>query len=144
MIPKSSVPLYVTDNEGNQLWTVVVFRKNVDSFKTKARNTLKVYVREFEYNEKSYEEDKKKIVELQEKCLTTQAELAKTCEIIYSALFECVMHLKALRIHVECVLRWGVPPNYFMCIYRVIFTYFTLGSLWERKENHSKFDKDIH
>lgn len=119
VIPRSSHPLGITDNEGNQLWTVALFRKNVDSFKTKARSILKVCVRDCDYNIKAYEEDKSRFIELTEKTKTAEGELMKNCEIIYGALFECVMHIKVLRIHVECVLRWGVPPKYAMCAFRV-------------------------
>lgn len=102
---------------------MTVFKKNAESFKAKARNVLKVYVREFEFNEKAYEDDKQKITELKEKSRTAETDLQRNCEIIYSALLECVMHVKAIRIHVECVLRWGVPPNYFMCLYKVKFLF---------------------
>ena len=108
--------LEVTDKEGNQLWTVTLFERNVDAFITKARNQLKVYVRRMEYNVKAYEEEKQKQSELSEKIKVSETDLKKNCEIVYSALFECLMHLKILRAHVECVLRWGVPPKYFLSL----------------------------
>jgi V-type H+-transporting ATPase subunit C len=108
--------LQITDNEGNQLWTVTLFRFSVEEFINKARSQLKVYVREVEYNVEAYEEEKGKLGELTEKIQVTESDLKKNCEIVYSALFESMMHLKVLRGHVESVLRWGVPPKYLLSI----------------------------
>jgi len=119
VVPRSSNYLGITDKDGNQLWTVTLFEKSVDSFITKARNQLKVYVRRVDYNVKAYEEEKKKKEELNEKIKIVEADLKKNCEIVYSALFECLMHLKILRAHIECVLRWGLPPKYFLCVIKM-------------------------
>ncbi len=115
-IEKNDRFLDVTDKEGNQLWTVTVFERNADAFITKARNQLKVYVRRVDYNVAAYEEEKKRRTELETKIQIVETDLKKNCEIVYSALFECLMHLKILRSHVECVLRWGVPPKYLVSL----------------------------
>jgi hypothetical protein len=109
----------VTDKEGNTLWTVTVFRSIAESFIQKARNVSKIYVRQFDYDEKSCLEERKKRGELAEKIKTVETDLKKSCEIVYSALFECLMHLKILKSHVECVLRWSVPPKYSLCVVQV-------------------------
>lgn len=108
--------LDITDKEGNQLWTVTLFRSNTEEFINKARSQLKVYIREVEYNVEAYEEEKSRQSELIEKIQVTESDLKKNCEIVYSALFESMMHLKVLRGHIECVLRWGLPPKYLLGI----------------------------
>lgn len=136
VVPRSARPLGIVDKDGNQLWSVVVFEKNVETFIQKARTQVKVYVRKCEYNEEAYTVEKQKRDELSEKILTVEADLKKNCEIVYSALFECMMHLKTLRTHVECVLRWGVPPKYFLCVIKVIPRHQSVDSRGEREEDH--------
>ena len=128
----------MTDKEGNQLWSVTVFKSIAESFIQKARNQTKVYVRQFEYDEKSYLEEKKKRGELSEKIRSVEADLKKSCEIVYSALFECLMHLKTLKAHVECVLRWSVPPKYSLCVIQVRLILLNDRCQQERKRRHYK------
>lgn len=71
-----------------------------------------------EYNTEAYEEEKQKKDELADKIQVMESDLKKNCEIVYSALFESMMHLKVLRGHIESVLRWGVPPKYLLSIVR--------------------------
>ena len=54
VVPRSSKYLDIMDKEGNQLWTVNLFKQDKDEFIGKARSQLKVYVREVEYNEELY------------------------------------------------------------------------------------------
>eukprot|EP00826_Nyctotherus_ovalis_P029873 TRINITY_DN2369_c0_g2_i6.p1 TRINITY_DN2369_c0_g2~~TRINITY_DN2369_c0_g2_i6.p1 ORF type:complete len:349 (+),score=123.83 TRINITY_DN2369_c0_g2_i6:120-1166(+) len=117
VVPRSSQFLDITDKDGNQLWTVTLFRSSAEEFINKARSQLKVYVREVEYNLEAYEEEKRKQGELTEKIQVIESDLKKNCEIVYSALFESMMHLKVLRGHIESVLRWGVPPKYLSLIH---------------------------
>eukprot|EP00831_Metopus_contortus_P006434 TRINITY_DN1245_c0_g1_i1.p1 TRINITY_DN1245_c0_g1~~TRINITY_DN1245_c0_g1_i1.p1 ORF type:complete len:385 (-),score=55.46 TRINITY_DN1245_c0_g1_i1:42-1196(-) len=119
VVPKSSKPLNIVDSDGNQLYTVVVFKQNADTFIMKARNQLKVSVRYVEFNEESYREDQKTRNELTTKIREQETELKKNCEIVYSELFECMMHLKILKVHIECVLRWGLPPDYLLSMLRL-------------------------
>jgi hypothetical protein len=119
VVPRSSKYLDVTDGEGNQLWSIVLFKSHAESYKAKAKNELKIFLRECEFNVKTYEEDKKKRIDLTESKTTMKGELQKNCETIYGALFECLMHIKVLRVHVECVLRWSYPPKYAMCVFSV-------------------------
>lgn len=126
-------PLGITDKEGNQLWTIVIFKRSVEVVMNKAKATAKVFLRHVEYNEAQYKEEKKKRAELSAKIDQAQTDLIKNCEIIYSALFECLMHIKILRTHVECVLRWSVPPKYFLCLYRVMPECFIILSQFQEK-----------
>ena len=75
VVPRSSKYLDINDKEGNQLWTVTLFKQDKDEFISKARSQLKVYVREVEYNEELYHEEKKKLEELTEKIQTMRIRL---------------------------------------------------------------------
>lgn len=111
--------LGISDKDGNQLWTVTIFTKNVDAFITKARNQLKIYVRRVEYNMEAYRLEKDKRAELEAKIKVAEADLKKNCLIVYGALFECMMHLKTLRTHIESILRWGIPAKYCLGLVKV-------------------------
>ena len=93
--------------------------RSVETFIQNAKS-LKVFVRQFKLDEKEYKEDKERREKLTVEIQTKETDLKKNCEIVYSALFECLLHLKVLRAHIECVLRWGVPPKYFISAIKVL------------------------
>ena len=103
-----------------------------------------MYVRRFEYNEKQYHDELQKREELAAKLLTVEADLKKNCEIVYSALFECLMHVKMLRSHIECVLRWGVPPKYFLSIIKVYRNNSWIVAIRKRKESSTELDQNLY
>ena len=101
-------------------------------------------VRKYEFDEKEYNEEKEKRGRLTTEIQTKETDLKKNCEIVYSALFECLLHLKVLRAHIECVLRWGVPPKYFISAIKVRISYDIVDAVWKGKEDDSKLDKALY
>lgn len=101
----------VGDKDGNTLWRVVVFKSGVEAFR-KACRTNKVMARDFEYSEDAYG----KLVanrEAVEEALKKQLERVRGLfQAAWSDAMVAWMHVKAMRVFVESVLRFGMPPRF--------------------------------
>ncbi|XP_062933727.1 V-type proton ATPase subunit C 2 isoform X1 [Cynocephalus volans] len=154
MVVPRSTKLITEDNEGG-LFTVTLFRKVIDDFKTKAKEN-KFTVREFYYDEKEIKREREEMTRLlsdkkqqyQTSCVAlkkgsstfpdhkvkvtplgnpdraaagqTDSEresegegpLLRWLKVNFSEAFIAWIHIKALRVFVESVLRYGLPVNF--------------------------------
>ncbi|XP_040351996.1 V-type proton ATPase subunit C 2 isoform X3 [Herpailurus yagouaroundi] len=152
IVPK----LIAEDNEGG-LFTVTLFRKVIDDFKTKAKEN-KFTVREFYYDEKEIKREREELSRLlsdkkqqyQTSCVALkkgsstfpdhkvqvtplgnpdrpaagqtdreresegegEGPLLRWLKVNFSEAFIAWIHIKALRVFVESVLRYGLPVNF--------------------------------
>ncbi|KAG0729142.1 V-type proton ATPase subunit C [Chionoecetes opilio] len=97
VVPRSSRLIFEDRDHG--LYTVTLFSKVVDEYKLHAREN-KFIVREFTYNE--------------EELTAGKNELSKLIndKKRYFRFFICWSHVKAIRVFVESVLRYGLPVNF--------------------------------
>lgn len=102
----------VKSEDGTQIWRIVLFRSAVDAFMKKSRDERQGTCRPFEYSVDAFEkvkaqrEDLKKELEKQDKMMKG------FCKASFSDVMVAWVHIKAMRIFVESVLRFGVPPNF--------------------------------
>jgi len=107
IIPRSGI--IIKEDGEYQLWAVSLFRKVVDEFKGVCRD-YKYIVRDFTFNpEKAKGGDKKKLETEKEK---QKKVLVRWCKTNFSESFVAWLHLKAVRVFVESVLRYGLPTNF--------------------------------
>ncbi|CAJ0941308.1 unnamed protein product [Ranitomeya imitator] len=98
------------DAEGG-LFTVTLFRKVIDEFKAKAREN-RFIVREFYFNEKELQSEKDEIIKLEADKKQQYGPLLRWLKVNFSEAFIAWIHVKALRVFVESVLRYGLPVNF--------------------------------
>ncbi|XP_029794162.1 V-type proton ATPase subunit C 2 isoform X2 [Suricata suricatta] len=130
MVVPRSTKLIAEDNEGG-LFTVTLFRKVIDDFKTKAKEN-KFTVREFYYDEKEIKREREELSRLlsdkkqqyQTSCVAlkkgsatfldhkVKGPLLRWLKVNFSEAFIAWIHIKALRVFVESVLRYGLPVNF--------------------------------
>ncbi|XP_077009303.1 V-type proton ATPase subunit C 2 isoform X3 [Tamandua tetradactyla] len=130
MVVPRSTKLIAEDNDGG-LFTVTLFRKVIDDFKTKAREN-KFTVREFTYDEKEIKREREEMTRLlsdkkqqyQTSCVAlkkgsstfpdhmVKGPLLRWLKVNFSEAFIAWIHIKALRVFVESVLRYGLPVNF--------------------------------
>ncbi|OCT81230.1 V-type proton ATPase subunit C 2 [Xenopus laevis] len=110
MVVPRSTKLIAEDAEGG-LFTVTLFRKVMDDFKAKAREN-KFIVREFLFNEKELQSEKDEIVKLAADKKQQYGPLLRWLKVNFSEAFIAWIHIKALRVFVESVLRYGLPVNF--------------------------------
>ncbi|XP_072768692.1 V-type proton ATPase subunit C 1-A isoform X1 [Nerophis lumbriciformis] len=133
VVPRSTKMLFEDNDSG--LFSVTLFRKALDDFKHKAREN-KFTVRDFHYNEEEMKADKEEMTRLStdkkkqfvwqhlvSPCLTCagvlltfccllQGPLVRWLKVNFSEAFIAWIHIKALRVFVESVLRYGLPVNF--------------------------------
>ncbi|KAM9201582.1 V-type proton ATPase subunit C 2 isoform 3-T3 [Dugong dugon] len=110
MVVPRSTKLIAEDNEGG-LFTVTLFRKVIDDFKTKAREN-KFTVREFYYDEKEMKREREEMTRLLSDKKQQYGPLLRWLKVNFSEAFIAWIHIKALRVFVESVLRYGLPVNF--------------------------------
>lgn len=112
---------------------MTIFKKIKDEFAQKCREE-KFAVREYHYDSAVVEKQKQELAELEasEKDLWVrllrvvsetsslifllgQTDLLRVSRINFAEAFSLVIHLKVVSSYVECVLRYGLPADYFIC-----------------------------
>ncbi|XP_058143861.1 V-type proton ATPase subunit C 2 isoform X4 [Dasypus novemcinctus] len=110
MVVPRSTKLIAEDNEGG-LFTVTLFRKVIDDFKTKAKEN-KFTIREFSYDEKEIKREREEMTRLLSDKRQQYGPLLRWLKVNFSEAFIAWIHIKALRVFVESVLRYGLPVNF--------------------------------
>ncbi|XP_012504356.1 PREDICTED: V-type proton ATPase subunit C 2 isoform X2 [Propithecus coquereli] len=110
MVVPRSTKLITEDSEGG-LFTVTLFRKVIDDFKTKAKEN-KFTVREFYYDEKEIKREREELTRLLSDKKQQYGPLLRWLKVNFSEAFIAWIHIKALRVFVESVLRYGLPVNF--------------------------------
>ncbi|KAK1282498.1 V-type proton ATPase subunit C [Acorus calamus] len=109
VVPRSSKKLH-EDNE-YALYTVTLFGRVADNFKTSARERG-FQIRDFEYSpeaQQSRQQELEKLVQDQE---NMKSSLLQWCCFSYGEVFSSWMHFCAVRVFAESILRYGLPPSF--------------------------------
>ncbi|KAI9317190.1 hypothetical protein BX666DRAFT_1857670 [Dichotomocladium elegans] len=109
VVPRTSVKIAEDGEYG--LFAVAVFKRALDEFSHKAREE-KFVVRDFKFDEDALKKQQKELEETQAIEREQLAELVRLARTNFGEMFACWAHLKALRIFVESVLRYGLPPDF--------------------------------
>ncbi|OBS81456.1 hypothetical protein A6R68_20342 [Neotoma lepida] len=105
-----SFRLIAEDNEAG-LFTVTLFRKVTEDFKVKAKEN-KFMVREFYYDENEIKREREEMSRLLSDKKQQYGPLLRWLKVNFSEAFIAWIHIKALRVFVESVLRYGLPVNF--------------------------------
>ena len=106
VLPRSA-KILVDDND-NKLYTVVVFKRTEDDLKERLRD-MHLVIRDVDLNslsQASREDCERRASEKKH----LENKLNRWCLINFGEAFSAWMHVKAIRIFVESVLRYGLPP----------------------------------
>ncbi|XP_076064594.1 V-type proton ATPase subunit Vha44 [Oratosquilla oratoria] len=109
VVPRSSRLIHEDHDHG--LFTVTLFSKVVDEYKLHAREN-KFIVRDFTYNEEELTAGKNELSKLINDKKKHFGPLVRWLKVNFSECFICWTHVKAIRVFVESVLRYGLPVNF--------------------------------
>jgi len=109
VVPRSSRML-CEDNEYG-LFSVTLFQKAVDEYRHRCREN-KFVVRDFTYNEEELNAGKNEITKLTTDKKKQFGPLVRWLKVNFSEAYTAWIHVKALRVFVESVLRYGLPVNF--------------------------------
>jgi len=109
VVPGSSK---IIKTEGDQvLLSVHILKRFKDHFIRKV-NKMKLTVREVKIDKENYVDANERKNQLEEALKKNKETLLSWCNTHFSEVFKAWAHLKALRVHVESILRFGIPPDY--------------------------------
>jgi V-type H+-transporting ATPase subunit C len=93
------------------LYTVTLFRRVVDAFKSAAREKS-FQVREFTYDAEVIEAKVSERNDLKTEVEERRAAMYEWCQTSYGEVFSAWVHICAIRLFVESILRYGLPPSF--------------------------------
>ncbi|KAG6582819.1 H - or Na -translocating F-type, V-type and A-type ATPase (F-ATPase) Superfamily [Phytophthora cinnamomi] len=103
------------DKEGNfEPGTSVDY---IEDFKTRAKEKRFV-VREFNFDPTSHASNEEAIAELEVEVDRLWSALIRWCKAHFGETFIAWMHIKMVRVFVESVLRYGLPVNFVVAMYK--------------------------
>jgi len=107
VVPKSAEQ--IDQDNDFVLFRVVLFRKVAEDFKNASREK-KFIVRDFKFDpNKSAKADKKKLEAEKER---VKKNLIRWCKTNFNEAFTGWLHIKAIRLFAESVMRYGLPTNF--------------------------------
>lgn len=101
----------ITEDDEFGLFTVTVFQRVADEFCHKAREE-RFIPRDFKYDEDALQTQQRELEETIQTEREQHAELLRLAKTNFGEVFASWLHLKALRVFVESVLRYGLPPDF--------------------------------
>lgn len=113
VVPRSSKKLF-EDNE-YALYTVTLFRRVADNFRTSARERG-FQIRDFEHSSEAQESRKQELEKLIQDQESLRSSLLQWCYTSYGEVFSSWMHFCAVRAFSESILRYGLPPSFLACV----------------------------
>jgi len=109
VVPQSSKLIFEDSEHG--IFTVTLFRKVIDEYKLHCREN-KFIVRDFIYNDGEVEASKSEMARLTSEKDKQFGPLVRWLKLNFAEAFVAWVHVKALRIYVESVMRYGLPVNF--------------------------------
>lgn len=114
IVPRSSKVLDVPAQETGQykLCRFVCFRKNVEDIKQKAKTDLKLFVREYEFDETVLVERQERKGKTLSQTQTDEDALKTTCVQSFKEIYGTYIHLKVLKVVIDSHMRFGSSKDY--------------------------------
>lgn len=111
VVPRSARKFPPVDKEGNTLWRVVLFKRSLEEFQTAAKGKRFV-VRDFKYSSTAFKRKREERSRLNEEKNKQESFMSRVCLASFSDALIAWVHIKAMRVFTEAVLRFGVPPQF--------------------------------
>ena len=97
------------------LYTVTLFRRVVDAFNTAARENS-FQVREFSLDAEAVQAKIAERNDLERDIKERRTSMYQWCQTSYGEVFGAWVHVCAIRLFVESILRYGLPPSFQACV----------------------------
>ncbi|XP_042597729.1 V-type proton ATPase subunit C 1-A-like [Cyprinus carpio] len=111
MVVPRSTNIILEDQESG-LFSVTLFRKAIDGLRHPKCLLHRFMLRDFQYNEEEMKADKEEMTRLSTDKKKQFGPLVRWLKVNFSEAFIAWIHIKALRVFVESVLRYGLPVNF--------------------------------
>lgn len=118
VVPNSAFQLDVGEDERMNLFRVVIMEHAIEGFKNQLNSQLRIQSREYseeEINRKP--KDEREIEKLNLSLKEKKGQLIRNSTAGYSEVYYALLHLKFLRLYVECSLKYGNSDYYSTIIF---------------------------
>lgn len=115
VVPRSSYKL--AEDEEYALYNVTLFKRSTPEFISKAR-AHKFTPRDFKWSEDAAEREEQEARDIERQERQMFNEVVRLARTAYSDQFAAWIHVKALRVFVESVLRYGLPLDFVNAVIR--------------------------
>lgn len=115
VVPRSSK--LIAEEADQLLFSVIVFNKAKKAFSEAAAHK-RFTVREYVFDEEVQAVQKDEETRLNADIQAQWANLMRLLRTNFGEAFSCWMHLKAVRLYVESLLRYGLPPSFLFLLVR--------------------------
>lgn len=113
VVPGSDKFLGKTDPDGNQLWRVTCMKDQATDFvRVLKKNGFQASM--FDYDIEKYTENQRLLSQLKVELTNYNLKIMNMCYFNFQQLFSGLLHLKIMRTFIDGVLRFGIPPTFFM------------------------------
>ena len=109
VVPRSA--LLIASDDEYHLYSTVVFQKAEQDYLARLRE-CKFVPREFAFDEQLLAEERKTVSDMGATAKEQWTVLVRLCKSNFSEMFASWIHVKAMRVFVEAVLRYGLPPDF--------------------------------
>lgn len=110
VVPQSAKKFPVDDKDGNTMWRVVLFKTAKEGFMKWCREKRYI-VRDFEHDPARYEKRTADRTAVSQKEEQMKKSVISACGMAWSDAMTCWTHVKAMRICVECAMRYGATSQ---------------------------------
>jgi V-type H+-transporting ATPase subunit C len=115
IVPDSPLDLDITDKENNSVYRLFVYaNQSEDAIKALRRKGYTARV--FTYDKNAWEAENKERNILKEQVTNLTVTLMRSATASFQQLFSALMHLKVMRAYIDGVLRFGIPPKFYIGI----------------------------
>ncbi len=115
IVPDQPLNLDITDKENNCVYRLFVYADQSDDA-IKALRRKGYTARVFSYDKNSWEAENKERNILKEQVTNLTVTLMRSATASFQQLFTALMHLKVMRAYIDGVLRFGIPPKFYIGI----------------------------
>lgn len=109
VVPRSSKLLFKDKDFG--LFSVTLFKRSLKTFTLRARE-MHFFVRDFAYNEESVANENQTFQNLKGDVMNHYKPLVHLLKTSFNKMYVALAHVYAMKMFVECTLRYGLPANY--------------------------------
>ena len=115
VVPASARFLGPEDKDGNQLWRVTAMKDQCTDYQRVLKKNG-YQAQQFDYDAEQYMADRKLEAKLKIDNESLNKKILQTTYHNFNMLFQSLLHLKIMRTFVDGVLRFGIPPKFFIGI----------------------------
>mmetsp|Transcript_38665 Transcript_38665/g.66381 ORF Transcript_38665/g.66381 Transcript_38665/m.66381 type:complete len:354 (-) Transcript_38665:225-1286(-) len=106
--------------EGDQCLLCVTLLKSFKELFKQEASKHHVTVREVKIDKENYKSGNEKYQEMKKEMKEKQSKLFQWCQANFTEVFVAWTHLKCLRVHVESILRFGLPPEFVAAVLKPV------------------------